>query len=128
MSSLITFMMIGTNDLEKSAKFYDAIFLPLEIIKASTTERHIGYAQKNNPSKIQFYICKPFNKESATNGNGTMIALLANSNEAVDKFHTIALENGGTNEGSPGKRYDGNYYAYIRDPDGNKICARCNSN
>ena len=43
--------MIGTNDLEKSAKFYDAIFLPLEIIKASTTERHIGYAQKNNPSK-----------------------------------------------------------------------------
>tara|TARA_Y100000590_G_scaffold168112_1_gene192294 strand:+ start:87 stop:473 length:387 start_codon:yes stop_codon:yes gene_type:complete len=128
MSSLINFMMIGTNDLEKSAKFYDAIFVPLGIIKASTTERHIGYAQKNNPEETQFYICKPFNKEQATNGNGTMIALLADTNEAVDKFHTIALENGGTDEGSPGIRYDGNYYAYIRDPDGNKICARCNSN
>ena len=57
-----------------------------------------------------------------------MIALMTNSKESVNKFHAIALENGGTDEGSPGIRYDGNYYAYIRDLDGNKICAKCNSN
>ena len=128
MNKIISFIMVGVKDLEKSSKFYDAIFVPLGIIKASTTEKHIGYAQKNNPDEALFYICKPFNKEQATSGNGTMVALSADTNEAIDKFHAIALENGGTDEGSPGIRYDGNYYAYIRDPDGNKICAKCNSN
>ena len=49
------------------------------------------------------------------------------STKAVDDFHASALKNGGVNEGLPGLRSDGNYYAYIRDPEGNKICAKCNS-
>ena len=57
-----------------------------------------------------------------------MISFLADSNKAVDSFHASALENGGVNEGLQGIRSDGNYYAYIRDPEGNKICAKCNSN
>ena len=120
--------MVGPNNLNKSAKFYDAIFIPLGIKKVKTTENYIGYAQKNNIDKIDFYVIKPYNKELATNGNGTMISFLADSNKAVDIFHTKALENGGVDEGLPGVRSDGNYYAYIRDPDGNKICAKCNSN
>ena len=54
-----------------------------------------------------------------------MVALSAETKEAVDKFHKTALENGAVDEGKPGKRSDGNYYGYIRDLDGNKITARC---
>ena len=53
-----------------------------------------------------------------------MVALSADTKEAVDKFYTTALENGATDEGKPGVRSDGNYYGYIRDLDGNKITAR----
>ena len=119
---MIGFVMIGTNDLETSSKFYDATLFPLGIVKILNTERYIGYAKKNNQN-ITLYITKPFNKDAATNGNGTMIALLSESRAMVDKFHSIALENGGVNEGLPGLRHDNNYYAYIRDLDGNKICA-----
>ena len=119
---MIGFVMIGTNDLETSSKFYDATLFPLGIVKILNTERYIGYAKKNNQN-ITLYITKPFNKEAATNGNGTMIALLAESRAMVDKFHSIALEKGGVSEGLPGLRHDNNYYAYIRDLEGNKICA-----
>jgi len=119
--------MVGSNDLNKSAKFYDSVFIPLEIKKVKTTDKYICYAQKNSPDEIEFYVTKPYNKEVATYGNGTMISFLADSTKAVDSFHASALENGGVNEGLPGIRSDGNYYAYIRDPEGNKICAKSNS-
>ena len=124
---MIGFVMIGTNNLGESSKFYDAILSPLGIIKVMSAERNIGYAKKNSPEKIELYVTKPHNKEPATNGNGTMIALKTDSRANVDKFHAIALENGGVNEGLPGSRHDNNYYAYIRDADGNKICAYTNS-
>ena len=120
---MIGFIMIGTNDLEASSNFYDAILFPLGIIKVLSSERYIGYAKTKYPEKIELYVTKPHNKEPATNGNGTMIALQADSRANVDEFHAIALENCGVNEGSPGPRHGDNYYAYIRDADGNKICA-----
>jgi len=128
MKNIFGFVMVGSNNLNTSANFYDAIFIPLDIKKIKTTENYIGYAQKNNIDKISFYVTKPYNKELATYGNGTMISFLADSNKAVNIFHAKGLENGGVDEGLPGVRSDGNYYAYIRDPDGNKICAKCNSN
>jgi len=127
MKKLFEFAMLGSNDLIKSAKFYDPVFFVLGIKKIETTDRYIVYAKKDNLEE-KFYITKPVNKELATNGNGTMIAFLADSVKAVDTFHSIALENGGINEGSPGIRSDGNYYAYVRDLDNNKICAKYNSN
>ena len=66
---------------------------------------------------------KPYNKEAASFGNGTMITFLADSKKIVDQFHAIGLENRGTDEGSPGPRHGEHYYAYLRDLDGNKICA-----
>ena len=128
MKKLFGFVMVGSNDLNKSAKFYDSVFIPLEIKKVKTTDKYICYAQKNSPDEIEFYVTKPYNKKVATYGNGTMISFLADSTKAVDNFHASALENGGVNEGLPGIRSDGNYYAYIRDPEGNKICAKCDSN
>ena len=124
---MIGFVMIGTNNLGESSKFYDAILTPLGIKKFTTTDRYIGYARKESLENIELYVTNPHNKKPATNGNGTMIALLTDSKESVDKFHAIALENGAVNEGLPGPRHDNNYYAYIRDADGNKICAYTNS-
>ena len=125
MSKIIGFVMVGTNDLEKSSKFYDAILAHLGMKRVTITERYIGYGHSSEDSGVKFYITKPHNKENANAGNGTMVALSAETKEAVDKFHKTALENGATDEGSPGPRSDGNYYGYIRDHDGNKITARC---
>ena len=125
MNKVIGFVMVGTNDLVKSSKFYDAILVHLGLKRVSITERYIGYGYSSEDSEVKFYITKPHNKETATVGNGTMVALSAETKEAVDKFHSTALENGAVNEGKPGPRSDGNYYGYIRDLDGNKITARC---
>ena len=125
MNKIISFVMVGTNDLVKSSKFYDAVFVHLGLKKVSTTKRMISYAHSNDPHEVKFYITKPYNKKSATIGNGAMVALLAESKKAVNRFHATALENGAVNEGAPGIRSDGNYYGYVRDLDGNKITAKC---
>ena len=126
--NIFSFLMVGTNDLEKSSKFYDAVLVHLGMKRVAITERYIGYGYSNEDNEVKFYITKPHNKETATVGNGTMVALSAETKEVVDKFHATALENGAVNEGDPGPRSDGNYYAYVRDIDGNKIAARCISN
>ena len=124
MNKAIGFVMVGTNDLEKSSKFYDPILAHLKMKRVTVTERYIGYGFSEDDG-AKFYIIKPHNKKNATAGNGTMVALVAETKEAVDKFHKTALENGAVDEGTPGLRSDGNYYGYVRDHDGNKITARC---
>ena len=99
-----------------------------EDLKIVTTERYVRYGHLDEPKELKFYITKPRNGEPATYGNGTMVAFLAETREAVNKFHEIALQNGAIDEGLPGVREDGNYYAYVRDLDGNKITAKCISN
>ena len=124
MKKTFGFIMVGTNNLAESEKFYNAIFFPLDLCQVLTTKRYIGYAQKDNPKEIKFYITKPVNKKPATYGNGTQISFLVDTKKKVEEFHMIGLKNGGINEGLPGIRL-GDYYAYIRDLDGNKICAYC---
>ena len=123
---MFAFVTIGTNNLKASAKFYDEILLPFDIVQVDSDERYAGYANINFRKKIELYIMKPYNKEAATIGNGTMITFLADSKKIVDQFHAIGLENGGIDAGSPGPRHGEHYYAYIRDLDGNKICAYSN--
>ena len=125
MNKEIGFVMVGTNDLDKSSKFYDVVLANLGMKRVTVTDRYIAYSHSSGDDSLKFYITKPQNKENATAGNGTMVALSAESKEAVNKFHVTALEIGAVDEGAPGERSDGNYYAYVRDPDGNKIAARC---
>lgn len=122
---MIGYVMVGASDLSRSTDFYDAILAPLGLVKVESTPSYVGYAAKTSPAEIEFYVTKPYNQKAVTSGNSTMIALVAESRLAVDRFHTVALGYGGTDEGSPGPRpADGKtYYAYIRDLDGNKICA-----
>ena len=126
---MIGYVMVGTNNLDQSIKFYDEL---LDILNLERTEKDdvcAGYSQKGGDGKVEFYVTKPVNKEKATIGNGTQISFLTNSRSIVDKFHEIGLKLGGTSEGSGGERPEGSgvYYSYIRDLDGNKICAFTNN-
>ena len=124
--NILDFVMVGSNDYKKTSEFYDAVLEPLKLKKTVITEKYIGYAHSSDPDKAQFYVTDPVNGKLATFGNGTQITLLADSKEAVEKFYEIAISKGAADEGGPGVRSDGNYYAYVRDLDGNKIAAKSN--
>ena len=126
---MIGYVMVGTNNLDQTVKFYDEL---LEILNLERTEKDdvcAGYSQKGGDGKVEFYVTKPVNKEKATIGNGSQTSFLTNSRSIVDKFREIGLKLGGTSEGSGGERPEGSgvYYSYIRDLDGNKICAFTNN-
>ena len=124
---MLAYIMVGLNNIKRSAKFYDAALKPLGLTRTFDDKRYVGYGPKAKGSDSQFFVTKPYNKKTATFGNGTMIALAAKSKKAVADFHKAALKAGGKDDGKPGPRpADGsNYVAYVRDPDGNKICAYC---
>ena len=121
--------MVGTNNLDKAIIFYDEVLQILNLQRKDTDEICAGYCQKNGDGSIEFYVTKPANKKTATFGNGTQVSFIVSSREIVDKFHEVALKAGGTSEGSGGERPEGSgvYYSYIRDLDGNKICAFTNN-
>lgn len=125
--SIFTHIVIGSNDIDKSIKFYNQVLSPLGI-------QPISFGEPNGPVTSQMYgkdapalaITKPINGKPATYANGGTIGLAAENPAAVDAFHAAALANGGSCEGAPGPRPAGGptaYGAYIRDPDGNKLCA-----
>ena len=119
---MFAFISIGTNNLKKSSQFYDELLKTLGIVRVIQDERYVGYSKEDNLEIIEFYIMCPFDKKEATIGNGTMISFDGKTPEKVNDFHQKALKIGATNEGFPGPRHGEDYYAYIRDLDGNKIC------
>ena len=119
---MFSFVTIGSNNLEKSSTFYSKILKPLKIKRALKHHRYYGYSKIISPKKIELYIIKPHNKKKATFGNGTMITFQANTKKAVDDFYKIGIKLGAKDEGAPGPRHGKDYYAYLRDLDGNKIC------
>ena len=118
---MIVHICFGTRDLDKAGAFYDAVTAELGCGRVNQTESAIYYAQPN--SGIGFAITLPFNGEPATNGNGTMATIMAESRDQVERMHAAAIVNGGSDEGAPGQRAHGMYAAYWRDPDGNKMNA-----
>ena len=122
---MLGYVMVGTNDLKKATQFYDLLMKPLGLVRDVTEEDHVGYSAMDKPENPEFYVTLPYNRLDATPGNGTMIALQVSSLELVEEFHRAGLEAGGQDEGKPDFRPEGAnvYYAYIRDFDGNKICA-----
>ena len=119
---MIGFVMIGTNDLNKAINFYDVLLETIGLKRTVTNERYAGYSAKEKTKDIEFYVTTPFNKEKANFGNGTQISFLADSKQTVNNFYKIGINLGGKDEGAPGER-SGDYYSYLRDLDGNKICA-----
>lgn len=123
---MLLYITLGTNDLVRATPFYDATLGALGIRRLRTEADEIGYAMPGD-SRCRLWVVKPFDGKPATVGNGSMPALIAASHAEVDAFHAAAIANGGTDEGKPGLRPFGpSFYAcYVRDPDGNKLSAVC---
>ena len=118
---MFSHVMLGVNDLEKSKKFYDAVLGTLGIGPGFANGNRYFYRSPTG----NFAITKPINGKPATNGNGSTIGFAVNSVEQGNAFHAAGVANGGTTvEDPPGIREGSKMYlAYLRDPDGNKICA-----
>lgn len=119
---MIGYVTLGTNDLARAAKFYDAIAAELDTPRMMEFDGFIAWGKPGGAAGIG--LTKPFDGNAASVGNGVMVALEAKDKDQVHRLYDIALANGGTDEGAPGPRGDGGFYAgYFRDPDGNKLNA-----
>ena len=122
---MLLYLTLGSNDLARAQRFYDAAFAPLGLTLLQSDDSEIGYGAPGQ-DQVLVWINKPFDGKPASVGNGSMPAFAAKTRAAVDAFHAAALIHGGTDEGAPGLRYAPHFYAaYVRDPDGNKLSAVC---
>lgn len=118
---MIGYVTLGTNDLPRAAKFYDAITAELGVGRMMEFETFIAWGAPGGGAGIG--VGAPYDGNAPTVGNGVMVALEAKDREQVHRLYEIALANGGTDEGAPGPRGDTFYAGYFRDPDGNKLNA-----
>ena len=123
---MIGYVTIGSNDLAKARAFYDSLMPVLDagrITEFGDNFTVYGTAM----SRPALAVCKPYDGNPASAGNGNMVAIPCDSRARVDAFHAKALELGASDEGAPGLRSDEGpqafYGAYVRDPDGNKLAA-----
>jgi catechol 2,3-dioxygenase-like lactoylglutathione lyase family enzyme len=132
---MLSYVYFGTNDLEPAIAFYTATLGTLGMRRCVTNDpawdrvsAGWGMYEDDGLRELAFWIGKPFDQQPATAGNGGMVAFRARSWKEVDDFYAAALAHGGKSDGAPGLRlnYSPDFYAaYVRDPDGNKICALC---
>jgi catechol 2,3-dioxygenase-like lactoylglutathione lyase family enzyme len=120
---MFSHIMIGTNNLDRSKKFYDAVLGTLGVAPAVVDSgRRIFY---RTPTGV-FSVTQPIDGAPATHANGGTIGFACSSPAQADAWHAAGVANGGTTcEDPPGVREGGAgklYLAYLRDPDGNKIC------
>lgn len=119
---MFSHIMVGTNDLERAKAFYDALLGTLGV-PAGWVDRHRIFWR--TPAGV-FAVSLPIDGQPAAVGNGSTIGFACQSAELVDAWHAAGVAHGGSScEESPGLR-DGSvgelYLAYLRDPDGNKLC------
>jgi len=119
--SMIDHLSVGVSAVDAGCQFYDPVLAALGCKRKVTTAALAAYGK----DRVEFVILLPFDRQSPSGGNGTHICFVAPSPEAVNAFHSSALQNGGTDEGSPGPRPDypkpDVYAAFVRDPFGNKL-------
>ncbi|QFT76737.1 VOC family protein [Erythrobacter sp. THAF29] len=124
---MLNHVMIGSNDIERSKKFYNAV---LGVLGAGEPMEHVNDTGQTRLFYIHngstFSVSEPINGKPATVANGSTIGFVCNSPEQLQEFHDVAIANGGqTMEDPPGLR-EGSmgpmYLCYFTDPDGHKIC------
>lgn len=120
---MIGYVTLGTNDMEKAVAFYDALLAELGAKRFMEMDTFVAWA--SSPTTPGLSVTLPFNKEAASAGNGTMVALAVDSPAKVDAVYNKALELGATDEGPAGPRGDNFYAGYFRDLDGNKLNVFC---
>lgn len=120
---MISYVTVGTNDLRQAEAFFDALLAPLGSTQVMKSERMVFWGSGTGGPGLAIAI--PLDGDPATVGNGSMVALTAQSREQVDEVYAKALALGATDEGNPGIRNQGFYVAYFRDLDGNKFNLFC---
>ncbi|MGL6224972.1 MAG: VOC family protein [Steroidobacteraceae bacterium] len=125
---MFSHVMIGSNDIDRSKRFYDAVLATLgagEPLRNMAGTGHTRLFYRHDGST--FCVTEPINGEPATSANGGTIGFKCHSPEQVQQFHDAAVAHGGTSiEAAPGLRESkmgSLHLAYVRDPDGNKLCA-----
>ncbi|RXJ74061.1 glyoxalase [Veronia nyctiphanis] len=113
----MNYFVVGTNDMKAAVNFYDSLFEGAALEKVAPSERMTYWLGED----FAFSVAIPFDGESATNGNGTMVGFSVGSEEEVIKLYEKAIELGGVSEGEPNRRGP-RFSAYVRDLDNNKIC------
>ena len=116
--------MVGSNDIDRSKKFYDAVFTATGGREGMKDDKgRLIYMNKDG----MFLVTPPIDGQPATAGNGCTIGFAMDTPEQADAWHAAGVANGGTAiEDAPGVReasFGNLYLAYLRDPDGNKLCA-----
>ena len=120
---MIGYVTLGSNDLDKAARFYDALLAELGATRFIEMEGFIAWAV--NPQTPALSVTAPHNGQHATAGNGVMVALAADTPEKVDAVYRKAIELGGKCEGPSGPRGESFYAGYFRDLEGNKLNVFC---
>jgi catechol 2,3-dioxygenase-like lactoylglutathione lyase family enzyme len=119
---MIGYVTLGTNDLNKAARFYDKIASEMGIGRFMESDTFIAWGAPGGGAGLG--LTKPFDGNAMSVGNGVMVALAAKDKAQVDRIYKLALSLGASCEGPPGPRGDGGFYAaYFRDPEGNKLNA-----
>ena len=123
---MFSHVTIGSNDIARARIFYDGVAAPLGLQRHADYPEAVGYGRAGG--RPQLWVVRPLDKNAASVGNGITVGLEAENRSAVVAAHAAAIKAGGKDEGAPGIRthYHPNYYgAYVRDPDGNKVCIVC---
>ena len=121
---MFSHVMVGSNDIARSKKFYDALFTAIGAQPATEDARgRLAYSHNG----MRFMVSKPIDGKPASSANGGTIGFVMSSPEQAKAWHDAGVANGGTSiEDPPGIRqgtFGPLYLAYLRDPDGNKLCA-----
>jgi catechol 2,3-dioxygenase-like lactoylglutathione lyase family enzyme len=116
---MIGYVTLGTNNLPRAAKFYDALLGEIGAKRMMENDQFVAWSV--TPESPGLGVTKPFDKKAATVGNGVMVALAVDTTAKVDALHKKALQLGAKDEGAPGPRGEGFYAGYFRDLDGNKL-------
>ena len=120
---MIGYVTLGTNDLERAAKFYDSLLAEVGGKRFMEYPTFIAWSAGQDSPGLA--LSKPFDGNAATVGNGVMVALKVDSPAKVDQIYKKAMELGAKDEGPAGPRVEGFYAGYFRDLDGNKLNAFC---
>ena len=116
----VSYITVGSNNLEAARGFYDALLGSISM--RGVFEHPSGGRLYRGKDGCLFGVLGPYDGGAASIGNGMMGGFSFDSRDEVSAFHAKALELGGTCEGPPGERMGGSWFAYFRDLDGNKLC------
>ena len=116
---MFSHIIIGSNDIARSKKFYDALFVAMGA-QAGVEDAKGRLSYSHNGGR--FMVSKPIDGKPATSPNGGTIGFSMSDAKQAEAWHKAGVANGGTTiEDPPGVRPGGAYLAYLRDPDGTKL-------